>query len=162
MVTFTGSYFYQIDPRGRMRLPANFKALLGEDLHIGYGTGKFLVVYTAEAVAELSQKRREVDPEDISKLKMYRNLFASMKEFVCDVQGRYKIPSDYCEQFGLKDEIVIVGNDSMVEIWSRENYDNRDDDEVSYSMWMAEQRRKAEREARNQMLMREMMDKDKK
>ena len=156
--TFTGSYFYQIDPRGRMRLPANFKSLLGDNLHIGCGTGKFLVVYTSQAVAELSQKKRAVDPDDISKQKMYRNLFASMKEFTCDVQGRYKIPSDYCEQFGLKDEIVIVGNDTTVEIWSRDNYDRRDDDEISYTMYMAEQRRKAEREA----MLREMVEKDKK
>lgn len=157
MNTFTGSYFYQIDPRGRMRLPASFKQQLGDNLRIGYGTGKFLVVYTAESVAELSEKRRQVSPDDISRIKMYRNIFASMKEFECDAQGRYKIPLDFCEEFGLKDEIVIVGNDSAVEIWSRQNYDNRDDDEVAFSMVMAEQRRKAERAAKEQRMLHSLM-----
>ncbi|MBQ9145393.1 MAG: hypothetical protein IJX70_02860 [Clostridia bacterium] len=130
---FTGTYYYQIDPKGRMRLPASFKSLLGEKLRIGFGVGKFLVVYTEQSVEELSKQRKALNPlSDMQALKHYRNMFMSMKEFTCDAQGRYKIPMDYCEEFELTDEIVIVGNDSTVEIWSKANFDRRDEDEIAF------------------------------
>lgn len=155
-MSFTGTYYYQIDPRGRMRMPKNFISQLGKDLHIGFGTGKFLVVYTAEKVEELAQKMGEISPDDIGSIKMYRKLFSSMKEFTCDAQGRYKIPLDYCERFGLKDDIVIVGNCTQVEIWSKENFELCDEDEISFSVVMAEKKRKAQREVKEQLLKKQM------
>ncbi|MBO4535423.1 MAG: hypothetical protein J5755_05750 [Clostridia bacterium] len=130
---FTGSYTYQIDPKGRMRLPASFRSMLGTHLRIGYGDGKYLVIYTEASVQELREQRKAVDPySQREQAKLFRDKFSSMKDFECDGQGRYTIPSDFRNELDLKDEIVIAGNDQLVEIWSKYNFEHRDEDDIAY------------------------------
>lgn len=135
-VIFTGTYNYQIDPKGRMRIPADFKSLLGDNLRIGFGSGKFLVIYTEAAVQELAKGQAATDGfVDREKYRQYRNMFYSMKRFECDSQGRYSIPLDMRKGAELDRDVVIAGNNQYVEIWSGELFDRRDEDEILYWFW---------------------------
>lgn len=130
---FTGSYDYQIDPKGRMRMPTDFRSVLGDDLRIGLGYGKYLVVYTNEAVEEIGDKKRTVDQfREPEAYRYYSNILRGLKRFKADAQGRYTIPQDFCDLVGLTGEIVVAGNGDVVEIWSKANFDRRDDDEIAY------------------------------
>ena len=142
--SFSGSYFYQIDDKGRMRVPTEFRTLLGNDLHIGYGHGKYLVIYTAESYDRECQNALQVNPiVDRKSAKFYRDLFASMRSFDCDAQGRFKIPADFRKDLGLTDEVVILGYNQTVEIWSRKFYDRRNEDEVAFYRLLSDEERKA-------------------
>ncbi len=133
---FTGIYNYQIDPKGRMRIPADFKSLLGDNLRIGFGSGKFLVIYTEEAVEALAKAQAAIDPfVDRDNYNKYRNMFYSMKKFECDSQGRYSIPLDMRKAAELDRDVVIAGNSQFVEIWSGELFERRDEDEIMYWYW---------------------------
>jgi len=142
--SFSGSYFYQIDDKGRMRVPPEFRNSLGGDLHIGYGFGKYLVIYTAESYERECQKSLAVNPiADRQSAKYYRDLFASMRPFDCDQQGRFKVPADFRKDLGLVDEVVIVGYNQTVEIWSKKFYDRRNEDEVAYYRLLSDDERRA-------------------
>ena len=142
---FTGSYGYRLDPKGRMRLPANYRPYLGSHLRIGYGDGKYLVIYTEDSVQELREQRKGVDAfSQREQAKLYRDKFSSMKDFECDGQGRYTIPADFRNELDLKDDIVIVGNDRLVEVWSKYNFEHRDDDEIAY--WRVDKKYLADRD----------------
>lgn len=131
--TFCGSFVYQMDDKGRMRLPSEIRSALGSDLHIGYGTGQFLVIYPAESFEQVSEKASAVDPLlDHKSNKYYRNLYMSMRPFDCDQQGRFKIPAEYRAELGFKDEVIVVGFNKTVEIWSRKYFDRHDEDEVAF------------------------------
>lgn len=142
--TFSGSYFYQIDDKGRMRLPSEFRNSLGSGLRIGYGLGKYLVIYTAESYERETENQLKVNPvTDRTGYKYYRNLFLSMQPFDCDSQGRFKIPVGFRADFGFsdKEEVVIVGNNQTVEIWSKKYFDRRNEDEVAYYMLLSDAER---------------------
>ena len=143
---FSGSYFYQIDEKGRMRIPSEIRNSLGTGLRIGYGLGKYLVIYTAESYERESENQMKVNPvTERTQFKYYRNLFSSMMPFECDNQGRFKIPVQFRDKFGFRDnaEVVVIGNNTTVEIWSKKYFDHANDDDVSYYMVMSDEERKA-------------------
>ena len=51
----SGTYKYQIDSKGRVRIPSRFKELLGRDLLIGYGAGDYLVVYNQDMIQKITR-----------------------------------------------------------------------------------------------------------
>ena len=143
---FSGSYFYQIDEKGRMRMPVDIRNSLGSGLRIGYGLGKYLVIYTAESYKREMDNQLKVNPvTDRVQYKYYRNLFLSMMPFECDSQGRFKIPVQFRNEFGFRDNagVVIIGNNNNVEIWSKKYFDRRNDDDVAYYMVLSDDERKA-------------------
>lgn len=142
--SFSGSYSYQIDDKGRMRMPPEFRNSLGSGLHIGYGLGKYLVIHTAESYQAECENSRKVNPiVDRQGAKYYRDLFASMRPFECDTQGRFKIPPEFRRDLALTDDIVIVGNNANVEIWSKKYFDRRNEDEVTYYRLLSDEEREA-------------------
>ena len=141
---FSGSYFYQIDEKGRMRSPTEIRNSLGSGLRIGYGLGKYLVIYTAESYERESENQMKVNPvTERTQYKYYRNLFLSMMPFECDAQGRFKIPVQFRNEFGFKDnaEVVVIGNNTTVEIWSKKYFELRNNDDVAYYMVLTDEER---------------------
>ena len=142
---FSGSYFYQIDEKGRMRIPGEIRNSLGSGLRIGYGLGKYLVIYTAESYKRESENQMKVNPvTERTQYKYYRDLFLSMMPFECDTQGRFKIPVQFRNDFGFKDnaEVVVIGNNTTVEIWSKKYFDRRNDDDVAFYMLLNDDERR--------------------
>lgn len=129
----TGTYFYQIDPKGRMRMPSTLRDEVGGNLMIGYGSGDFLVVYTEEMMKTYYNEYSSVKLTDYEKQREVREFFGSMKPFNGDSQARYQIPQDMREAVGLKDEIVIIGALAWLEIWSKSAYEMREEDSVRFS-----------------------------
>lgn len=142
--SFCGSYVYQMDDKGRMRLPTEIRNSLGGDLHIGYGMGQFLVIYTAESYEKECERQAQINPfTDRTGVKYYRNLFISMKPFECDAQGRFKLPAEFRTELGFKDEVIVVGNNTTVEIWSKKFFARRDEDEVAFYRLLTQEERAA-------------------
>ncbi len=129
----TGTYFYQLDPKGRMRMPAALRDVVGTNLMVGYGSGEFLVVYTDKLMQSYYNEYSTIKLTDYEKQREVREFFGSMKPFNGDSQARYQIPQDMRESVGLKDEIVIIGALTWIEIWSKSAYDRREDDSVRFS-----------------------------
>lgn len=129
----TGTYKYQIDPKGRVRIPARIKELLGHNLSIGYGAGEYLVVYTEDMMDKIYEKYANLEVYDGDEYDSVREMFANIYPFTSDSQDRFQIPLAMREKVGLKDEIVFVGVVNKLEIWSEENFAKRKDKSVSQS-----------------------------
>ena len=129
----SGTYKYQIDSKGRVRIPSRFKELLGRDLLIGYGAGEYLVVYNQDMIQKIYQKYGGVEVYDGDEYDNVREMAENLYPFECDNQDRYQIPVALRESVGLKGEIYFVGVVNKLEIWSEENYLKRKDKSVSQS-----------------------------
>ncbi len=129
----TGTYQYQIDPKGRVRIPARIKELLGHNLSIGYGAGEYLVVYTEDMMDKIYEKYANLEVYDGDEYDSVREMFANIFPFTADSQDRYQIPLAMRERVGLKNDIVFVGVVNKLEIWSEENFAKRKDKSVSQS-----------------------------
>lgn len=139
MKILTGTYEYFLDEKGRTRIPQAIKDILGENLYVGKGMGKYLAVYTEEALQETSQVAKQyqdvkrIGEEEIRLVTYYRDFFSEIAPFTSDNQKRFRIPKNLINYADLKDKILLIGNNTVLEIWSPEVYAKRYEEDVAYS-----------------------------
>jgi len=120
---FLGQYGHTLDDKGRITLPARFRQLLERGVVITRGPDRCLLVFTCDKWEQIADKldgSLSLAGKD-SRL-FTRLMFSSAIDDVPDKQGRVRIP-DYLLRFaGIESEVVIVGMNSRLEIWSRERW----------------------------------------
>lgn len=72
---FLGTYDATIDDKGRIRLPAKFRALLGESFIIAQGAENCLSVYPAETWEKVTGQVAGLDSLDLEVMEFRRSLF---------------------------------------------------------------------------------------
>lgn len=117
----SGTYRYQIDDKGRIRIPAKIKNLLGEKLWISVGDQENLVIYTEKTIDQLYDKYGQLESDDPAYRKQ-RYIFANTFRFQGDSQDRFQIPQILRDLIGLKNEALFVGMANRVEIWREDTY----------------------------------------
>lgn len=128
MPAFSGRYYYTVDTKGRLIIPAPFREIISSNyspkLYIVNATfDKCLHIYPMEEWQKLADKVRQL-PRMQEEVRYYmRKVFASAQEVEVDKQGRILIPASQREEAGLNSEIVIVGQLEKLELWDRKEWD---------------------------------------
>ncbi len=117
-----GEYSHNLDPKGRIFIPAKFRDELGPNFITTRGIGKCLFVFSEGAWLELATKLKVIPIADQSAQVFLRMLFASASECKPDKQGRILLPARLREYAELQKEVTAIGVMSRVELWSRENW----------------------------------------
>lgn len=128
MKVFFGEYQNSMDGKGRMIMPAKFRDLLGERFYITKGLDKCLFVYTEEEWIKFNEKVKALPMTDEGVRRFYRFFFGSASEMEPDGQGRVLIPASLRTYGGIKKELVTIGVSNRIEIWSRENWNQYNDE----------------------------------
>jgi MraZ protein len=114
---FLGEFQHSLDVKGRVILPAEFRAQLAEGAVIGAFKGGCLAVYTAEEFARVSDEVREMSKAGDTELDAARAFFADARMLTPDRQGRIPIPTALREYAGLERDVVLTGANSRIEVW---------------------------------------------
>jgi len=128
MPSFSGKFYYNLDEKGRVMMPAPFREILsghyGEGLYLTNAPfDKCLQLYPKEEWQRLLEKVRTL-PKSYEEVRYFmRRVIASATECELDKQGRLLIPATYRQDSGIDGEVVIVGMVDKIEIWSREEWD---------------------------------------
>ncbi len=115
----TGQYAHNIDPKGRLFIPARLREELGQTFHVTVGLDHCLSIYSDESWAAFTDKVRALP---YSKAKALRPLFANAVDCEPDAQGRILIPTKLREYAGLQKEVVVIGSFDRAEIWNAERW----------------------------------------
>lgn len=114
---FLGEYQHTLDAKGRLSLPAKFRAAMSGSIVVAKGLDQCLYVYSPEEherfLGRLTE-RGDFDP----RFRGVRRFFAagaSPTEF--DSAGRIGIPSVLREYAHLERDVAVIGNGDRVEIW---------------------------------------------
>ena len=128
---FLGEHEHTIDAKGRMAVPAKFRAQLDKGAVISKGMGTCLSVYTTvrweEKSAELVAGKTSEELRDFE-----RRIYPSASEIELDGQGRLVIPAKLRAYAHLENEVTVAGVRDHFEIWDRatwQDYQNRLDAE---------------------------------
>jgi len=128
---FLGEHEHTIDAKGRMAVPAKFRAQLDKGAVISKGMGTCLSVYTTvrweEKSAELVEGKTSEELRDFE-----RRIYPSASEVELDGQGRLVIPAKLRAYAHLENEVTVAGVRDHFEIWDRaiwQDYQNRLDAE---------------------------------
>lgn len=122
---FLGSFDATIDDKGRLRVPAKFRTLLGEKFVIAQGADSCLSVYPEETWQSITASVMQRSSLDLDAIEFRRTLFPTAMEGEFDSAGRVLVPVRHRNYAGLQKELVVVGNYDFFEIWDAETWQAR-------------------------------------
>ena len=128
MPAFSGKYYYSVDEKTRLIVPAPFREIISSNysskMYITNAAfDRCLHIYPYEEWSKLEEKVRGL-PKMLEEGRFFmRRVIASAQECSIDKQGRILIPASLREDAGINGEVVIVGQIDKVELWDRKEWD---------------------------------------
>jgi MraZ protein len=114
---FLGTHTPRLDDKGRLALPARFRAELADGLVITKGQERCLFVFPMEEFHRVTAALRSAPLTARSARDYSRVFFASASQESPDAQGRITVPPTLRDYAGLTKECVVIGADTRVEVW---------------------------------------------
>lgn len=125
---FYGKYYYTLDAKGRTLIPPDFKEILSSNysLNLVFVNEAFDRCLCAYPVEEWNKHLEEVKkwPETLKEVRYYMlKVVGSAVECEIDKQGRVLIPSALRVDAGLNDEVIVIGQGHIIQVWDRKEFD---------------------------------------
>lgn len=132
MAAFSGKYYYTVDPKGRVMVPAPFREIIAANysptlIVTNAPVDRCLQVYPLEEWNVLQEKVRALPKNNRSVKLFMRNVIGSAVETTLDKPGRILIPASLREDSGINGDIVIVGQLEKIEVWDRTLWESATD-----------------------------------
>lgn len=115
---FLGQYKHNLDSKGRVIIPARFRAVLNEEAYITQGFDNNLRLLPETAFQTIYQRVTAMSSTDPTARRLRRLIFSSAQKVDLDGNGRILIPQYLRDVAALDDEVIIVGVGEAIEIWS--------------------------------------------
>lgn len=123
MALFLSTTVNKVDKKGRVSVPASFRAALGDQL------GQGIVVFRSlhhDALDACSLKHLEILSQSLERLnlapEMYElietTIFGGSQQLPIDGEGRIILPPHLQESVGIEDEAAFVGRRRTFQIWN--------------------------------------------
>ena len=123
-----GEYEHSLDAKGRLIMPAKLREDIGEKFIITKGLDGCLFAFSIAEWKIFEEKLRSLPISNKDARKFSRFFFAGAIDCEIDKQGRFLISSNLREFAELEKDVIIVGMDSRLEIWSKEKWIKFDED----------------------------------
>ncbi|OGY57927.1 MAG: cell division/cell wall cluster transcriptional repressor MraZ [Candidatus Colwellbacteria bacterium RIFCSPHIGHO2_12_FULL_43_12] len=114
---FIGEFRHNLDAKGRIALPAKFRAKLSGGAIITRGLDHCLFVFTAKDWEALAQKLVALPLAQANSRAFVRLMLSGATDVELDSQGRILIP-DYLRKYaGLGKDAIVAGLYNRMEVW---------------------------------------------
>ena len=121
---FTGEYRHTVDDKGRLAVPARFRAQLAEGAFVSRWLDACLAIHTRAGWDALATRVAELPITDQNARLFQRFIFAGAIEAEVDRQGRILVPAYLRESAGLDGDAVVVGSRDHAEIWAPKRWND--------------------------------------
>lgn len=142
--TFLSTYANKVDRKGRVSVPAAYRAALsGENFQgvIAYPslTDRTLEAFGREMLERMNRERlsRSMEGGAFEEVLLgggndsaVETVMAMARELPFDGEGRIILPAALCEHAGIDDRVVFVGRGARFQIWAPETYERRQAEEI--------------------------------
>jgi len=128
-MAFRGTFEYSLDNRGRIPIPARYRASFGNRATLVQSQDGCVEVYTAEAYekeAELFITQRATRKKA---RRIRRGFFGRSLDVDLDAQGRILLSPRLRQHGDLKGPVLIVGRGECLELWNPERW-SADEEEI--------------------------------
>lgn len=133
MAELLGEHTYQMDPKGRISLPAKFRDAFKPGVHLTLGQEGCLYAFPQEEWQREKQRVEERALANPSSRGYTRVFFGNAEHVDLDAQGRLVVPRRLREKAGLARDVAVVGVSDRLEIWSLEAWERyAEEQESSY------------------------------
>ena len=121
---FSGNYTHNIDPKGRVTIPAAYREALGDDFTIGMNNAfKAIALYPSDKWRDMNEKLDAIPDSDVMGTAYVRLIRAfSFTHQSLDGQGRVLLPAVLREKAGMDKAIRFAGMGRYLEIWDEARF----------------------------------------
>ena len=120
---FTGEFRHTIDGKGRIAVPARFRAELASGATVCRWLENCVAIFPNQAWQRLAEAASEQRYADAGARAFSRFLFSGAFEVELDAQGRVVLPTSLRQFGGLKSDAVVVGAADHIELWEPARWD---------------------------------------
>jgi len=128
---FTGEFSYKMDSKGRVSVPAPFRASSDGRYYITCGPDGCLFVYDEAGFKERAEELAKLDDFNPKVRALKRIFFSGPGLQECDSHGRIKIPGKFAKDVGIEKNIIMNGMSSHFEIWGKERWDEQRQQDIA-------------------------------
>lgn len=119
---FTGEYRHAIDGKGRIAVPARFRAELEDGAFVSRWIDGCVAIFPRGAWDQLATRVASLPVSDAGARTFSRFVFSGAFEVELDRQGRALVPAGLREFATLEGEAVVVGARDHVELWNPDRW----------------------------------------
>lgn len=119
---FFGEYHLQLDDKNRMRIPNKLRNLIGEEYYLLHGTGGCLFVMSPDEFEKIAEKIDSIPLSNLKAQDAVRKIMSSLIIPEEDSQNRFILPQKARDYAGIQKQVVFIGVNKRIEIWSEEKY----------------------------------------
>lgn len=123
-----GEYEHSIDAKGRIIMPAKFREDIGEKFIVTKGLDGCLFAFSKEEWKKFEEKLSTLPISNKDARSFTRFFFAGAIDCELDKQGRFLISCNLREFAEFNKDVIIVGMNSRIEIWSKEKWEKCNDE----------------------------------
>jgi len=138
---FLGEFIHTIDDKGRLTIPAKFRADLAAGLVVTRGIDRCLAIYALGEWERLAERVSALPLTDRRARAFRRLVFANASDAIPDRQGRVLIPPRLREYAGLDSEVIVTGLNTYIEVWNVDAWSKErehvEGDEADVEEWAA-------------------------
>jgi MraZ protein len=122
----TGAFSRSIDEKLRVAIPKRLREALDCEnrraIYIAPGTDQSLALYAEDAFDRLAERLAQASPTRQDVRTFNRLFYARAQRVELDLQGRLRIPPELAEFARLDKEVVLLGVQDHMEVWSAERW----------------------------------------
>ena len=122
---FLGTYYVNLDDKGRANVPAKFKAVLECETSpnlIVCGKEDYLIVFPQKEWTLNEEKLKDLSAFDTEDRNRLREFYSQADE--CEIKsGKLLVQSQLRKIAGISKEVVLVGMSRTFEIWSKDRWE---------------------------------------
>ena len=119
-----GEYEHSLDVKGRIIMPSKFREDIGDKFIVTKGLDGCLFAFSKEEWKKFEEKLSTLPISNKDARSFTRFFFAGAIDCELDKQGRFLISANLREFAEFVKDVVIVGMNSRIEIWSKEKWEN--------------------------------------
>lgn len=120
---FYGEYDHTVDRKGRVIIPAKFRQTFKdqqiERLYLTRGLDDCLFLFAESEWRALEAKFKQIPVTKAEGRKFNRLFFSGASDVQLDGLGRVLIPKHLKEFAHIKEDVVVVGVSTRIEIWAK-------------------------------------------
>jgi len=116
--SFLGEYQYNMDSKGRLIMPADFREAFQDEFVITKGYDPCIFVFTSKAWQKFESNLNQLSMYDRDARNLLRFFFGGAARCFLDRQGRIKIPTHLLTYAKITKEAKITGISDRLEIWN--------------------------------------------
>ncbi|UCD38114.1 MAG: division/cell wall cluster transcriptional repressor MraZ [Fidelibacterota bacterium] len=128
--SFTGSYSYTLDAKGRINIPAKMRKALNpandRTFMATRGADPCIVLYPVEVWQQIAAKLLSLNKRRALHRHYTRNIARYAEALQYDHQGRIALPAGLIDYAGIGKNVKIVGMIDHIEIWEPERLEESD------------------------------------